>query len=174
MKHSNVIAVRNGSHEAYFQVFNDYHARLYQYIHKFTGSAWLAEEAVQLTFIKLWEKRESLSEEYSMSTQLFRMSKCIVIDLLRKEKLRQTQELQDIFAMENSISDRLVQKDELVHTLSVIRNLPHQSRRVFELSRIENLSHKEISHMLSISPKTIENHITKAVKFIRQSLSIFF
>jgi RNA polymerase sigma-70 factor (ECF subfamily) len=166
--------IRKGNQHVFYKAYDEYHERLYQYVFKYTRSTYLAEETVQLTFIKLWEKRENLSDEYSLSAQLFRISKSILIDLLRKEKLRQTQELSDIFIAAPVANDKVIYKEELEQVFSAIESLPAQSRRVFELSRLDNLSHKEISDRLSISTKTIENHISKALKYLRTNLTIFF
>lgn len=162
-----------GNHQAYYKAFDKYHGKLYQYIYKCTGSAYYAEETVQLAFLKLWEKRESLSEDYGISTQLFRIAKSILIDLLRREKLRHTQELSDTVVSGGQEHERIIHKEKLHHVLSAIDELPAQSRQVFKLSRLDHLSHKEISDHLSISPKTVETHITKALKHLRKGLSFF-
>ena len=163
-----------GNKEAFYKVFEQYHLKLYQYIFKYTGSAYYSEETVQLSFIRLWEKREGLSEEYSVSTQLFRIARSILIDLLRKEKIRSTQELSDIFISELLEDERIIYKEELGTVLSAIEELPEQCQQVFKLSRFNHLSHNEISAQLSISPKTIETHITKALKYLRKSILLFF
>ncbi|MDP4131311.1 MAG: RNA polymerase sigma-70 factor [Bacteroidota bacterium] len=165
--------IREGNLRAYYQVFEEYHLKLYRYIYKYTQSAYYADETVQLSFIKLWEKREGLSEQYSISSQLFRIAKSILIDLIRKEKIRDTQELSDVFISDTREDEKFLYKEELRHILSSIDGLPPQSRQVFKLSRLDHLSHKEISAQLSISPKTIETHISKAIKYLRKSLSIF-
>lgn len=166
--------IKEGSQEAFYKAFEQYHLKLYQYVYKYTGSVYYAEETVQLTFIKLWEKREGLSEQYAISTQLFRIAKSILIDLMRKERLRDTQELSDTYVSEVLEEERYVHKEELGSVLSAIEELPAQCQQVFKLSRFNNLSHSEISAQLSISPKTIETHISKALKYLRKSLSLFF
>jgi len=165
--------IKEGNLRAFYAVFDAYHERLYLYIYNYTQSAYYAEETVQLTFIKLWEKREGLSEEYSLSTQLFRIAKSIVIDLIRKEKVRDTRELSDIYISGPSEDERLILKEELRNVLSAIDQLPAQCQEVFKLSRLNQLSHKEISAQLSISPKTIETHISKALKYLRKTMTLF-
>ena len=166
--------IKEGNRLVYRKVFEEYHPKLYQYIYKYTQSTYFAEETVQLTFIKLWEKREGLSEQYDISTQLFRIAKSTVIDLIRKEKLRDTQALSDTFISAPREQERLIHKEELQHVLSAIEDLPVQSRQVLKLSRLGDLSHKEISTRLSISPKTIEGHITRALKYLRKGLISLF
>jgi RNA polymerase sigma-70 factor (family 1) len=166
--------IREGNLSAYYQVFEEYHLKLYRYIYKYTRSAYYADETVQLSFIKLWEKRAGLSEEYSISAQLFRIAKSILIDLMRKEKIRDTQELSDTFISGACGDENFMYKEAVRNMLSAIDELPPQSRQVFTLSRLNHLSHKEIGAQLSISQKTIETHISKAIKYLRKSLSIFF
>jgi len=166
--------IKEGNRLAYSKVFEEYHLKLYQYIYKYTQSAWYEEETVQLTFVKLWEKRENLSENHDISTQLFRIAKSTLVDLLRKESLRCTQELSDTFISGHQEEDKIIYKEQLENVLSVIEELPSQSRQVFKLSRLGDLSHKDISQQLSISPKTVEGHISRALKTIRRSILSLF
>ena len=174
MKEVQTKEIKDGDLRAYYKVFEQYHVRLYQFIYKYTQSVYLSEEVVQLSFMKLWEKRESLSENYAVSTQLFRIAKSTLIDLIRREKIRETQELSDIFISGPSEEEKGFYKEDLRIVLSAIDELPPQCQQVFKLSRLSNLSHREISEQLSISPKTIETHISKALKYIRKSLSLWF
>ena len=166
--------IKEGNRLVYSKVFEEYHLKLYQYIYRYTQSAWYAEETVQLTFVKLWEKRETLSEQHDISTQLFRIAKSTLIDLLRKESLRCTQELSDTFISSPGTEETIIYKEQLQNVLSAIEELPSQSRQVFKLSRLGDLSHKDISQQLSISPKTIEGHISRALKRIRKSILSLF
>jgi RNA polymerase sigma-70 factor (ECF subfamily) len=166
--------IKEGNRLAYSKVFEEYHLKLYQYIYKHTQSTWYAEETVQLSFVKLWEKREGLSEQHDIATQLFRIAKSTLIDLLRKESLRCTQELSDTFISGSQAEEAIIYKEELHNVLSAIEELPAQSREVFKLSRLGDLSHKDISEQLSISPKTVEGHISRALRTIRKSILSFF
>lgn len=166
--------IREGDRIAFNKVFDEYYQKLYQYIYRYTGSAYYAEETVQLAFIKLWERREGLSDQYSVSTQLFRIARSILVDLLRKERVRTTQELSDTFISNILQEEHYIQKEELGNVFAAIDELPDQCQQVFRLSRFNQLSHSEISAQLSISPKTIETHITKALKYLRKSLTLFF
>ncbi|GGB25176.1 RNA polymerase sigma factor [Puia dinghuensis] len=169
MNDNQLIEIKKGNLKAFYGAFEAHNVKLYQYIYNRTGNAYYAEETVQLTFIRLWEKREGLSEEYSLSIQLFRIAKSILIDLSRRETRRQTRELSDMFISGPTESERLMYKEQLENVLSAIDQLPDQSRKVFQLSRLDNLSHKEIGEQLSISPKTVESHITRALKHLRKT-----
>lgn len=87
-KHQNnlteTLAIRNGNRNAFNGLYQRLHQKLYFYVLKQTSSAYIAEEIVQITFIKLWEYRASLSDAIAIDSQVFRIAKTSLIDLLRK------------------------------------------------------------------------------------------
>jgi RNA polymerase sigma-70 factor (family 1) len=166
-----ILMIKAGDSASFLQAYHDYHSRLYQYILRYTQSEYLAEETVQITFIKLWEKRENLSEEYRLSTQLFRMAINIVIDLLRKESIRNISAQKGrAYPDTAQVTIPVAERDELERTLRNIEFLPPVRKNVFKLSRFGGLSHKEVASALNVSPKTVEAHISKAIKQLRNSL----
>lgn len=167
--------IKNGDQQSFYAFYNAYHARLYQYIFKYTRSEWLAEETVQLSFIKIWERRETLSAEYSLSTQLFRIAKSMLIDLLRKEAVRKAVRLPNPEAIETAVPlmDSIEKRDDLKHAMETIRQMPSMQQQVFTHIRIDDLSHKETAALFSISAKTVETHITRAMRRLKKTLSVF-
>jgi RNA polymerase sigma-70 factor (ECF subfamily) len=155
-------------------VYEEYHGRLYFFVLKYTQSPFLAEETVQLSFIKIWEKADRLTDQVELSIQIFRIAKSVMIDLLRKENVRHnliarlTDGKKD-FQEEADFES----KQELVHVHKVIDQMAPVRKKVFTLSRLEGLSHLKIAEHLSISPKTVENHITKAIRQLRRTLTSF-
>lgn len=135
----------------------------------------MAEEVVQLSFIKLWSNRENLNEVYSISTQLFRIASTTLIDLIRKNNsIEVLAKKVESLNLENFTDDTLVKIDakELNSKLeNALKNLPPIRRKVFRMSRIEEKSYQEIAKELSISPKTVENHISMAIKQLRPYLT---
>ena len=72
----------------------------------------------------------------------------------------------------NPTADETIQHKELVNQIDTwINELPPACRRVFLMSRKEELSHKEIAGLLDISTKTVENQITKALKYLRSKIN---
>lgn len=170
-----LLHIKNGDVYCFQQAYNELHVRLYQYIFRYSSSHYLAQEVVQLTFIKLWEKRSDLSEEHTLDAQVFRIAKSLLIDLLRKENVRKVQPLPEA-GMEVVWYNEMpvAEKDELEHILRAVEDLPPARKEVFKLSRFDGLSHKEISSRLALSTKTVETHISKAIKQLRKSISLFF
>lgn len=170
--------VKRGDRNAFHDFYFAYHARLYYYVIKFTRSTWLAEETVQLSFVKLWETRENLSSSHSLSSQLFRIAKSTLIDLLRKNSIRETECIShdiDIYSITGTEElTRTETKDELQHAMNIIKQMPPVQQQVFSYSRIHNFSHKEIAEKLSISTKTVETHITRAIKQLKKAVPLIF
>jgi RNA polymerase sigma-70 factor (family 1) len=167
--------LRDGDQLAFRLVFDEYHARVYAYIHKKTGSTYMAEEAMQLTFVKLWNYRQSLKPELSLFTQIFRITSTTMIDLVRSEKIK-VFALQSIKKQAKSRLDPLqsMEENELNKKVNVlVRRMPTMQKRVFEMSRFEEKSYREIALALSISVKTVETHIARAIKFLRQNMTMF-
>lgn len=165
-------AIRSGDHTALEQVYDEWHERLYGYFYKRTNSRYLAEELVQITFIKLWNSRHLLSDEWPLQVQLFRIMKTSLIDVLRKE-LRDARAWQQ-YNRHVAASRDIVTEEEDDTQLEVIREImeamPPVRKKVFHMSRYLGFSYKQIALQLAISPRTVENHIAQALKQLRHLL----
>lgn len=169
-----IAALKEGDEVVFSDLFKEYHEKVYFYILAKTHSGYLAEETTQLTFIKLWNYRNNLDESLSLSIQIFRIAKTTCIDLLRKEACRSklsiaAKNFQVVF---NNVSESIEEKELQKKLTDIVKQMPPMRKKVFELSRFDSRSHKEISQILSISVKTVENHITLAIKQLRHFLTI--
>jgi RNA polymerase sigma-70 factor (family 1) len=173
---SEIDALRKGDEVAFEDVFNRFHQKLYFFFLKHTADTYKAEELVQVTFVKLWQYRQNLSSEFTLSEQIFRIAKTSMIDAFRKSRNEQQvlKEIRDEKQTEETVQvspviDFTDQLQKSIHTM------PPVQQKVFLLSRYEGLSNKEIAKHLSISPKTVERHITRALYLLRKVFaSIFF
>lgn len=163
--------IKSANQKSFNLVYEQHHRQIYGFVLKRTQSEYIAQEVTQLTFIRLWNQKDKLDEQISILIQLFGMARQVMIDLLRKESTRFKYEGQTaatpftdslIHAIESRDLLRMMEKD--------IQNMPTMRRKVFELSRKEGLSHKEIAAQFSISTKTVEQHISKALLQLKQHL----
>lgn len=134
----------------------------------------MAEETTQITFIKLWQYRERLDEKLSISAQIFRIAKTTMIDLIRKQNhlafAINSVENGETSAV-NDITLSLDYKETNKKLMKAISEMPPVRRRVFEMSRLSNRSYREIAETLSISVKTVEKHVSQALKQLRPYLN---
>ena len=165
-----------GSEVAYGYFFNNYYKDLCNYLLAISGDSELTEEIAQQAFVKLWDKRETLSiQDNALKPYFFRMAYNIFIDSKRKEK-KKHKLLEDLKAEAylnlGAIDDSLYeQKLKLIE--AEIENLPDQCRKVFILGKKDGLKYQEISEKLHISIKTVEVHMSKALKRLRTQLTVF-
>lgn len=157
--------------ELFFKtIFYEYYDRIFTRFLKKTGSETTADELTQLTFIKFWEYRHSFTFSLPMALQLNRTAKLIFIDWLRKEahQRKLKSELNTIPSSGASAAGRF----ELTNTIqSALNQLPPMRKKVFQLAYIEGFSHKEIAAQLSISTKTVDAHIAKALQQMRKVIA---
>jgi len=163
--------------EFYFrQVFDQYHQKLYFFILYKTKSEYIAEEVAQMAFTKLWQCRQTLREEYTISTQLIRMATTILIDFLRKynNKDAVTARLDgmDIEEGVDSTNEKMSGVELQKRISEAVNELPPVRKQVFEMSREQGMSYREIAETLSVSSKTVEGHIYKALKQIKKHISM--
>lgn len=171
----NVQQIKSGNMKCFEEVYHQYKAKLYYYVLKYTQSPYLAEEAVQLTFIKCWENRQQLSSDLEFSMQIFRIAKSIMIDLIRKEgNFSKQMILAAQEAGETYEETDITYKDELYRVHAIIESMPPTRRTIFKLSRFQDLTHKEIADRLSISSKTVENQIGRALRQLKDKLLMLF
>ena len=165
--------IRQGDIKAFDLLYAQFSERLFGFAFSMLKNHEDAKEVVQETFLKLWKKRDQLDSSQSVKALLFSVSYHIVIDLLRK-RLKENQYLHELharFAENEPGADHLADYNELNNELQkAISALPEQRKKIYQLSREEGLSHKEIAGILNISVKTVENQINLALKTIRQKL----
>lgn len=167
------LKVIEGNHEAFAQLYDLYAKKIYYFALRFMISKEDAENVTQEVFVKLWETRDRLDVNLSLSSYLFTIARNTIFNIHRKrvneiaylEHLGKYLEKNQV-RLENEIIFRDIQNQ----LEKLINELPPQRKKVFELSRKQGLSHKEISEELKISEKTIETHIRLALKTIRDGL----
>lgn len=128
----------------------------------------MAEELVQQAFIKLWRFKHTLTEEYSLNTQLFNIARGCLVDLIRKKTIQNTRFL----TLENETDTNILIQPDMSFEITdyfnhVVKSLPPVRKKVFILSRLQGFSYQEIAQQLSISIHTVEDHMSKAIRQIR-------
>lgn len=167
-----IAALKEGNPSVFSDIFHQYHQKVYFYVLSKTHSPYIAEETTQITFIKLWNYRQQLDESEIVDKLIFRIAKATFIDLLRKEAVKERflqQESPAKADIENTL-DAIASKELLSRVKQVVEEMPPMRRKVFELSRYEFKTYKEIAEQLSLSVKTVENHMSLALNYLRELL----
>jgi RNA polymerase sigma-70 factor (family 1) len=161
----------NGCKIAFESVYEMYAKRVYNLAFLFLKDSGWSEDVLQEVFIKLWHNREKLDVNGNLWLYIY-----VLVKRESLNKLRSLKRSEDCFdKLWNNIShladcshEKLVAK-ELSDTINkLLIELPAKQRNVFILSRIEGLSHKEISEQLNISQNTVKNHMVNALRTIKK------
>ena len=166
------------------RIFETLYPRLFRFAREYVGDS-VAEDILQNVFLKLWEKRASLPIDTHLNAYLFTMVKNQCIDFLKRQQtvnrfsIKRKAELQREMVFNCYAISKFDPEQTDIETLErlvekAIAELPEQCRKVFECSRYEGLKYKEIAEKLGISVKTVETHISNALKILRITLKDCF
>lgn len=165
-------ALKTGDPKAYTFLVNTYHHKLCVYAYSFTHDHNLSEDIVQNVFMRIWNKRENLKDDFVITSFLYKCVYNEFIDQYRSQKSVYPLEKKYI----NAVNDIIENEDE--HSLDRIiklvkrevQNLPPKCKEIFLLSKEEGLTNIEIAEYKNVSIKSVEAHITKAFSILRDSL----
>lgn len=162
--------------KSFDELYNRYWSRLYSHALKRMEDEESAREIVQDVFTELWIHRHERKIHTSVAAYLHTAIRYRILNYMQKEWVRKrySMEIQRQPAILNNATEESIFLEEL-HTRveKLTAELPPQCKRVFELSRKEFKNNREIAAELDISEKTVEFHLTKALRILRSHLREF-
>ncbi|MDY9918654.1 MAG: RNA polymerase sigma-70 factor [Proteiniphilum sp.] len=168
-----VVRLIHNDQEAFCELYARYKDRLLYFSMKFVKSREFAEDIYQDAFTLIWQSRQFLDPEKTFSSYLYTIVKNRILNILRE--IENYQKLKS-YILANAIdysdvTNQHVQTNELEIILDkALKKLTPRQRQIFEMSRNEQMTHKEIAEILGISVFTVQEHISIALKSIRQCL----
>jgi RNA polymerase sigma-70 factor (family 1) len=135
-----------------------------------------AEEIIQEVFFALWTRREELNITGSLTAYLFTAVKYQIFNYIKASKVRRTYatHFYRYEMMDNSNEENIELSDLTNAVEKEVARLPEKCQQVFRMSRNEHKSIRDIAEALNISHKTVENHLTKALRQLRVAFSEYF
>lgn len=160
---------------AFDQLFRMYYPNLCRFANTIIHSEILAEEAVQDTFVKLWETKKNLGQIKSIKSYLFKSVYNRCLWLIKKQNTQERYEHLYALDMPSQLNDDDKENWEAFkpYIQAAVNKLPDKCRQIFLLRRYEGLTNSEIADFLNISVKTVENQLTIAVQKLRKELHPF-
>ncbi|HMR18344.1 MAG TPA: RNA polymerase sigma-70 factor [Sphingobacterium sp.] len=171
-----VAKLRKGDQYAYTEIYNRFKVPLYTFLWKRLNDKEIVRDILHDLFLAIWEKRDSINYETSLSGYLFSSVRNKLLDQIAHEKVQQKyiDSFHSFINMTDVSTDHLVRSKELSARIAQeIAGLPPKTREVFELSRVSNLSRKEIAEQLGVSEQTVKSHMFNALKTLKLKLGSF-
>ena len=168
-----LVQLREGNEKAFSVVFDTYHRYLYVLACRYLMSDSYAEDAVQYTFMRLWEGRETFDYKTGIKNLLFTILKNYLLNEIRHNNLviQKNYELTQLSEeMESDFMHELEDADFKTHLYRLIEKLPPQKREVCLLKIQQGMSNQEIADTMNISIPTVKSHYTQVIKLLRSQL----
>ena len=160
--------------DAFKTVFDLWQEAIFNFLIFKTRDQARAEDLLQEAFLRLWNSRARLNENQSLKNYLYTIADNLVLNEIRHDKVvarHKAETKAPIFT--NTVNPEFIleEKEWKDQLEGAIASLPEKPRIVFLMSRLEDLSYQEIADRLSISIKTVETHMVKALKHLRENIS---
>ena len=167
--------ISKGDEKAFQSIFTSYYEQLFNYILSIVKSKQVAEELVMDVFLKIWLGKEIIPRIEKFNAFIFRVAHNKSIDFLRS--VARDPKFQDLLweqiqLSNNTHADSIMMVREYEAKLrEAVSLLSPQKKKIYQMSRDENMTHDDIAVQLNLSRHTINNHIVEAQRFIRTYLT---
>jgi RNA polymerase sigma-70 factor (ECF subfamily) len=160
----------NSDQAAYKELFLLLHSRLKQFAYSILKSTEEAEELVSDLFIRIWEKRDTVTSIESPLLYFYTTAKNLAFNRLNKQKRQQSLQVEDWFVQLNSIyfdPEQIMMTEEMMRQIKqAVNDLPPRCRIIFKLVKEDGLKYREVAELLSLSIKTVEAQMAIALRRI--------
>lgn len=167
--------LRKGDHQAFNVIFDRFYGLLFIHSCKLLSDSDEAKDLVQDLFERLWNQRESIALNHSLSAYLYSAVRNRVINRISHFSVehKYIESLGSFINQDSQFADHRVREREMRKMIEQeVSALPVKMKEVFELSRRDYLSYKEIALKLKISEQTVRTHIKKALRILKPKLSL--
>lgn len=164
--------IKNGDKTAFNQLFKWYYADLKAYGIKIAGQENDAQEAIQLLFVKIWEKRNTLNEVISIKSYLLKAYRRTLIDFLQAEKKQQSLVVPNstfIIAPSELKMFHQAKTAQAEQLAKLLNQLPDKQKEIIYLRFYNQLSYLEIAEIIDLNYQSVRNYSVKAIKFLRKN-----
>ncbi|MCS4226994.1 RNA polymerase sigma factor [Sphingobacterium sp. BIGb0165] len=172
---SNLVSLlKQRDRNAFAEIYDRYSMMIYYKVNQMLRDENAAKDLVQDLFTSIWEKSDFIRDNVGISSYLYVASRNRVLNYIQKGKTK-SDYLAEIGKYSLQVSDetleKLDEKDLMLLITSEIAKLPAKMREVFELSRLEDLSHREIAERLNLSESTVKKQVQNALKILKVRLT---
>lgn len=168
-----VLKLQKSDVEAFDLIYEKYAGKLYGFTLKYLKSTDETEELIQLVFLKVWENHETLKKELSFKSYLFTIAYNEICNIFkRRSHLKKfIGEQLTVNCLNSSETEELIDYNSIHEQVDlIIAKLPERQKTIFQKSRVDGKTNKEIASELELSSGTVDNYISESLKFIRSNI----
>lgn len=166
--------LRKGDEQAFCHIFDQYHGCLYVLASRYLMSEAYAEDAVQYTFMRLWEGRKFFDFRNGIKNLLFTILKNYVLNEIRHQNtvIQKNYELAQMSEkVETNLFNKIADDDFKKYLYHIIDQLPPQKRQVCLLKIERGMTNQEVAEYMNISVPTVKSHYTQVIKLLRAKIT---
>jgi RNA polymerase sigma factor (sigma-70 family) len=166
-----LLRLRDGDYTAFEKIYSNHKKKIAQRLIRLLSSRDLVEDLLQELFIRLWNNRARIDVEKPIEAYLYRIATNLVNDYFR-EISRDKKLAEELWRRISEIYNPFDEVSEVNADSELFRSidkLPEQRKKVFLLCKLEKKSYAEVSRLLQISEAAVNDHITKANRFLRDN-----
>lgn len=164
--------IQNEEKGAFRELFLRYTPRIYKFAYSYLKNRNDAEEIIQIVFLKIWKKRNTIDTSKNIRAYIFKITVNSIYDFIKQKKseysFQKRFRLNKIFP-ENNTWNTLINNEMQHNLLNCINKLPNRQKKIFQLSKVEGYTNDEISVKTGLSKRTVENHLYRAILFLKQN-----
>ncbi|SMG11765.1 RNA polymerase sigma factor [Sphingobacterium psychroaquaticum] len=169
LKEKQIVArLKAGEEEAFVWLFEYYSPILTSFLAGLKFDAEDVSDTIQQTFLKVWENRNRIDVDASFKNYVITIAKNDIYNKVKKSISAQKYLDHSVLHSDQSVEITTTELTDILST--ILANLPEKRKQVFEMSRIQGYSNKEIAEELGITKSTVENHINNSSSVVKKLL----
>lgn len=167
--------LKQGDSSAFTEIYNRYWPAIFLHVRRMLADDERAQDLVQELFTWVWQKCDLLDFDSSLPAYLYSAARNRVLNEFKHDrvKISRLDEIIEYLKKDSYEADGAIRLKELSRIIEAeVEKMPGRMREIFDMSRNENLSHKEIAERLNISENTVRTQIQRALKLLRLKLNV--
>ena len=167
--------LKQGDRDSFNKIFRRFYAPMIRFCIRFVADSDIAEEVVQDFFVKLWSTRDKLNINTSFESYMMRSIQNAALTYINKERSHSEINLK-VYTEEGEAYDpsqELQSKNLETAYRKILAEMPEKRRLVFQASRFDGMKYAEIAEKYGLSQKTVEAHMSAAIKQLKEGLKDF-
>jgi len=167
-------SIKEGDQAAFLNAYNELHIKVFRFFLKRVLLNETAKDLTQQSFIRLWQFRHTLSESHTLEKQVFVIAHSLLVNHFEKEYYQKKIKLQQMeFKRKQTVAPATTASFELTDEVkAAIAMLPPVRKKIMLLKTFHDFSNREIAQEMKISVKTVEDHISKAFRRMKEVMTL--